>query len=517
MIRLYRAQGCLLGRSKALVPRWYWSGNATSLSRGHLVVAGRLNTTAYSKSMMPLRSFHASKIVAVTTSSAVTQKCRLDSIIDNDISAVVNEILTFHEAIGDHGGRLRKQWEWNLQLERRCSGSYSNEDKADESLEIANESLEIAKYHALWNNVGIQGADSSIEEIILIEAKSNDNVAIDWSSTEQRLDDGSIHFGDSVGSSLEQLNRPTVVSEVQEVVEVLAEHALQPTSFDSCYQTEIMQQYNSRSDDKYVFFATNEDKITLNCEQARTEGVTQALHLLRTLSEEDWTAFDHPSNFERHAAEVKESDDPLGTEVEVTSSEAQSDSEFGDRADRFDSDEENDKDTFGILSDLLDAAKLGDEHLTTADYNFILARMAIATELLPDEILALMMQTHRQMADLSRSGFQECRPDQRTHEILLLALSRRFAAFQTAIDLVTSLSDASSFSWTPRTLDVTMQLCERKSLQGLARKVICDLQNDAAMEIDIPDRVYHSLINVLKTDDARRSVIEVLRLALKVK
>lgn len=517
-----------------------------------------------------------SEVNGVLDCSTEEQKCRLDWIIKNDISAVVNDILTFHEAIGNRGVRLRERWERNLQLERHCSGCCSLKDEG--SVAISSESLELAKYHALWNNAAHRDADSSLEENFHIDVGkaidltriiqgsnnmqngapgSQSNGSTSSAPSTQPLcsgaikgqsgSDSDVYSGipllesisgksnsmdalfehadtnllldfDALKNGSKQPNEFTIPLDVQEVVDDIAGRATPPLSVDSLLVRELPE-VDCYNGGKYDSFAPKKENIGLNSEQARNDGLTQGLTLLRTLSEEDWTAFDHPVDYEWQAAEGRAaaSDDHVLTDVEITRSNAEHIKVTSDNADSFKSDEKGYEGTIGMLLDLCEAAKLEGEHLTTADYNFILVRMALATELVPDEILALMMQTYRQMADLARAGFRECRPNERSNEILLLALSRRLAAFQTAIDVMISLTNSDCFVWTPRTLEVTMQLCERKSYHGLARKLLNDLQSDTASEIDIPWGVYHSLINVLKIDDARRSVIEVLQLALKVR
>jgi hypothetical protein len=243
------------------------------------------------------------------------------------------------------------------------------------------------------------------------------------------------------------------------------------------------------------FFDRTSDNVVSEAEQARAEALFEAVILLRTLSEDHWNCFDLGDS---HAMSISEES------LDSTLNDSRS-MEFSTRR------------TVDILSDMFsEDTPSSNEQLTTADYNFSLARIAVATDVAPDDILALLMQTHKQMTELYMAGFSDTRPNSITHEILLLALVRRFSAFHNAIDLVIALSKSPHFSWTPSSLLVASELCKRKDHLKMSREIMKDLQKWNAPQFVIPKRVFQNIIKVYKDNDARNDAIEMLRLGLKV-
>lgn len=271
---------------------------------------------------------------------------------------------------------------------------------------------------------------------------------------------------------------------------------------------------------------THDARVLSQSEQARQDAVTRALVLLRTLNEGNWTDFDKPASLVASTTVPETAHPNLGAILEEeTIAEIGGDEslivdgavDLTTSAPTADS-EDSIAETFAGLSDLLHASRLGQAHLTTLDFNTLLARVAIATDLTPDECLSALMTTYRQMTDLANAGY-ECKPNAMTYEILLLSLTHRFSAFQSAVDLVVAMTASSSVSmWTPKTLEAIMMLCERKNLRRLAEKILSDLDRSNELSvIEIPKRAYLSMINILKTDDVRKPLSNVLQIALKVR
>jgi hypothetical protein len=232
-------------------------------------------------------------------------------------------------------------------------------------------------------------------------------------------------------------------------------------------------------------------------EQARRDSLTEAVVLLRSLTEDQWVCFDLGEDL------------PIHTTIDTTSTNINGalSNELDDTTRIVD-----------MLSELLATDIVPDgRQLTATEYNYSLARMAIATDVAPDEILALLMQTHHQMNELAKAGFIDSGPNSVTHEILLLALVRRFSAFHNAIDLVIALSKSSNFSWSPKTLQAASELCERKDLLRMSRDLTNIIKTLDVTRLKVPKRVFISLINVYKDNDARHDAIEMLKLGLKVK
>jgi hypothetical protein len=237
-------------------------------------------------------------------------------------------------------------------------------------------------------------------------------------------------------------------------------------------------------------------------EIARRDSLLEAVVLLRSLTEDQWLCFDI-------------GDDIPSDTTPTMGGEPSSNKINGLISDRTD-------DTMRIVDMLAELLLTTDilpsgKQLTATEYNYSLARMAIATDVAPDEILALLMQTHRQMSELAKAGFVDSGPNSVTHEILLLALVRRFSAFHNAIDLVIALSKSSDFLWSPKTLQAASELCERKDLLRMSRDLMNTIKTLDITRLKIPKRVFISLINVYKDNDARSDAIEMLKLGLKVR
>jgi hypothetical protein len=235
-------------------------------------------------------------------------------------------------------------------------------------------------------------------------------------------------------------------------------------------------------------------------EQARLKSLTEAIVLLRSLTEDQWVCFDLGID---KVNSVGQSHEPNGLSMN-NSSLPRSTGESVRIVD--------------LLADVLAADIFnGGKPLTSTDYNYSLARIAIATDVASDEILALLMQTHGQMSELGKAGFRECEPNTITHEILLLALVRRFSAFHNAIDLIVSLSRDKQLQWSPKTLQAASELCERKDLLRMSRDLTNIVKTFDITRLKIPKRVFISLINVYKDNDARSDAIEMLKIGLKVR
>ena len=232
-------------------------------------------------------------------------------------------------------------------------------------------------------------------------------------------------------------------------------------------------------------------------EQARISSLTEAVVLLRSLTEDQWVCFD------------------LGVDkqniVDDGSSSSSPDASLSAPSDN------NDIRIVDLLAEILTEDIIhGGKPLTSTDFNYSLARMAIATDVAPDDILALMMQTHSQMNELAKAGFRQSEPNSITHEILLLVLVRRFSAFHNAIELAVALSKDPQFKWSPKTLQAASELCERKDLLRMSRDLTKIARTFDITRLKIPKRVFISLINVYKDNDARSDAIDILKIGLKV-
>lgn len=150
------------------------------------------------------------------------------------------------------------------------------------------------------------------------------------------------------------------------------------------------------------------------------------------------------------------------------------------------------------------------------DFNSILARISISPELLPDEIIDLLLQVHMRMTELSDVGFKSCHPDATTYEILLLSLTNRTPASINAMKLVKQYMLSDPTAWTPHTVKAAMLLFEKRDCAAMATKLFEKLQLKSAQYNSIPNRAYHSLIYLMQLEDNSARALEILRFALRV-
>jgi hypothetical protein len=501
--------------------------------------------------------------------------------VANDLDIMVQEILTFHDAMDRD--QIRERWKKNLDIANRFVGktvasSFAYEDDDNDAecnirgISFANDSLppwpqplgipepgpQLAVYHALRNDF-LAGGD--VEQVVQLETKSapvpfaelntllddietqpecvdtvTDDVAIpvdneQWNSLDIPPLDLAI-TSPVAGAAIEtHLTRPLPFENYDDIA--IGSTAKPSLALDAWFRDDLMQtpevavadsnvpkkglsllelQSDLRTKSMNLMEQTSRMQVSKS-ELARRDAMLQALVLLRTLQESDWKAFDHPVD------ETELMDEPDDTAQGESGEPSASIVTAGEPRLVGVGDEDTDAYVAGAvdaMTGLVALAQRGTVLLTTPDFNFILARMAIATDVLPDDILIKMMSIYHQMADLAEAGF-DCAPNAFTYEILLLALTRRFCAFQPALDLVVSLLDSPTFSWTPKTLEATLQLCERKGLFALTQKILSQLQSSSGSDVEIPKRAYQSLINLMKSNDARNGALEVLRLLLKVR
>lgn len=235
--------------------------------------------------------------------------------------------------------------------------------------------------------------------------------------------------------------------------------------------------------------------------------IAPALALLRTMNQQDWRLYD-------------------GTVEDADVMEDQFEDEFAEEAMQISSEneQENTQDSEVPIDDancldnfqhLLARAKVGAIDLQTAEYNAILARLAVASELDPDEISVLLMNVYWQMTKLASDGNQDAAPNSDTYEILLLTLSHRLGSIKTAADLVKSMIENRA-AWTPETLVAAMHVLERRTLLDTAMEMLYNVVDDSDRIFKVPNRAFHSLLNMTKSVDAQDTALEVIQVCIKV-
>jgi len=283
---------------------------------------------------------------------------------------------------------------------------------------------------------------------------------------------------------------------------------------------------------------SNQDHNQRATEQPSTyDAVARAIVLLRLLSNKEWRTFDSLSfekndkkedddeqverldeswmGEERKEKESKASSLSVGTAVADMPSEFNTVETGGDSSMRAKGEDDTaPSDSMKLITDLLKIAT--NEHLCTSEYNSVLARVAISPELLPDEILDLLMQLHFQMEGLAKVGFNECQPDATTYEILLLALNHRLPASGNAIGIVQGFMISNPACWTSHTVEAALLLFEKQNASKLALQLFENLNKEQLVNVDISNRACRSLICLMQFDNNREKAVEVLKVALQV-
>ena len=216
--------------------------------------------------------------------------------------------------------------------------------------------------------------------------------------------------------------------------------------------------------------------------------VSSSIILLRTISEQEWIEFDHPKGKESDDLSDDDLESVLEDEISIEESDQiKEDFERGQR-----------------LSAISEIVKENHSKFSIDDYNAILARLAISTELLPDEIIARLMDLCGQMR-------LHCMLDSAALEIILLALGRRFSASPTAARFV--LEVTSDVEWSPKMMEAAADICEQRNNHDLANKLLDTMSSSS---VRVPRRAYRSLLNYAKIDDKRDYALQVLEHAIDV-
>jgi hypothetical protein len=232
-----------------------------------------------------------------------------------------------------------------------------------------------------------------------------------------------------------------------------------------------------------------------------SDEIVEAIILLRTITEQEWIEFDYPQDVVPSSGEGQEEAEDTGSVNDEDSTSA-SDPNF----DMSDADQvKADLDRGERLAMISDRIKSSNKHLLSQDdYNLVLARLAVATELLPDEILTRLVMVFEQM---KRFG----QPDATTYEVVLLALGRRFAASPMAASYVMDVT--ADVEWSAKMIEAAAAICEHRNHHQLAQKLLEAMEGSSVW---VPKKAYRSLLEFAKIDDRRDYALRIMNHALDV-
>ena len=263
----------------------------------------------------------------------------------------------------------------------------------------------------------------------------------------------------------------------------------------------------------------NVDDWSPQLAKVENEAVTLSVALLRLLNAEHWRSFlnrfneidENPDDKQDSNAALE--DDQLRTSAETGTSGALSlslrDGDGSDSSRNMLNDSAN-----TLIKSMQDF--LMDSHLSTFDFNSVLARVALSPELSPDDVLEYILQFYSQMEKLATDGFTEARPNATTYEIILLTLHHRLLTSGNAVDIIKSSMVSNPSCWTSNTLDAAMLVLRKVHATKLAARLFDDIQTEGQAEIDVFKRTYRSLIYLAQFDDNRKQGVAVLEHALRV-
>lgn len=261
-----------------------------------------------------------------------------------------------------------------------------------------------------------------------------------------------------------------------------------------------------------------------------SDAVKRAIVLLRILGTKEWRTFDRLLDEKKDDEQVERfnkffTGEERRNEIESEASSPSVDTNGfdaveidGDSSMQFMDGEDNAlSGSLKLISDLFKDSRIAtSEHLSTSEYNSVLARVALSPELFPEEMLNILMQLHFQMEGLAEIGFNECRPDATTYEILLLALNHRLPASGNAIGIVKGFMISNPNCWTVETVEAALLLFEKQNATKLALQLFDNLHEKQLNNVDLSNRAYRSMIYLTQFDNNKEKAFEVLRLALQV-
>jgi hypothetical protein len=237
-----------------------------------------------------------------------------------------------------------------------------------------------------------------------------------------------------------------------------------------------------------------------------SDEIVAATILLRTITEQEWIEFDYPQEVEQGTSEEAMEDAEDEAEDVLSLKDEDSGSSSDPNSDMIDADQvKTDLDRGDRLTMIVDRIRTSNKgQLSQDDYNLVLARLAVATELLPDDILTMLVDVFEQMK-------RDSRPDATTYEVLLLALGRRFAASPMAASFVMDVT--ADVEWSAKMFEAAASICEHRNNHQLAQKLLQAMEGSSVW---VPKKAYRSLLEFSKIDDRRDFALRIMNHALEV-
>ena len=164
----------------------------------------------------------------------------------------------------------------------------------------------------------------------------------------------------------------------------------------------------------------------------------------------------------------------------------------------------------------------------TDDYNLLLLRLVLDLDCPTDDVLEAIMTIYWYMTESSALN-AAIRPNETTHEILLLALGKCLNATKTGIDLIHTIrKHGNDLKNNPHLLHAAVQLCKLRNDLPLAHRLVqdaasshMDAQTTETQLFSQPSNIhvstFHALIDMAKSENRPEEAVDALRLCLQVR
>jgi hypothetical protein len=246
-----------------------------------------------------------------------------------------------------------------------------------------------------------------------------------------------------------------------------------------------------------------------NDDESGQPSIAPGLALLRCMTEDDWRDYDDLELIDNvikgampACDELSEQDDEEDLTLSDFIPQVHSDKDFHSVQDAVDSD----RGTLPLTP-----------NRSTEEYNATLIRLALSSELEPDEIFIGSMVLLERMHELARVGLAA--PNAVTYEIILLALSSRLHLYRTAaaVDLVSQMTVQTQLSLTPDTVFAALNILKRSKQLDLSMTILRKFVNDESRNKEIPHFLLHMVLTMAKDRDAKQEALEIIQICLRVR
>ena len=228
-----------------------------------------------------------------------------------------------------------------------------------------------------------------------------------------------------------------------------------------------------------------------------------AICLLRTLTRREWAMFNEATGEE--AGEDKEEEIDFQPLIDSCIDEESSGSISLHSG--------------SLVDDMLNDVRSGNSLLSTSAYNLLLARVALAPDMMEDEVLSKIMVIYQeQIVKLHEAGVVACAPDDKTYEILLTCLTQRCLASRNATDIINNMISGDPGSvWNPFSLKqaIVFHCSEAKDLDK-AMHILKQVTTISERTFRIPVQAFHETVLIAKSENRVDDAIEAITMCLGV-